>query len=87
VKKEHFFDQMRREHRTRQADNPLNMAKRGAKTDTRLHSYSVRIVEKWNSLLDSLNNMEKADAFKGALRKANANENLKRGGKIPKCEY
>jgi hypothetical protein len=47
VKKENFFDEMQREHRTRQADNPLNMAKRRAKTDTRLHSYSVRVVEKW----------------------------------------
>jgi hypothetical protein len=66
---------MRREHRTRQADNPLNMANRRAKTDTRLHSYSVREVEKWNSLPDSLQNMEKVDAFKRAQSKANANEN------------
>jgi hypothetical protein len=66
---------MRREHRTRQADNPLNKAKRRAKTDTRLHSYSERVVEKWNSLSDSLKNMEKVDAFKRALRRANANKN------------
>ncbi len=61
MKKENFFDEMRREHRTRQADNPLNMAKRRANTDTRLHSYLVGVVEKWNSLPDSLKNMEKVD--------------------------
>jgi hypothetical protein len=66
---------MRREHRTRQPDNPLNMAKRRANTDTRLHSYTVGVVEKWNSLPDLLKNMEKVDSLKRALHKANANEN------------
>ncbi len=65
---------MRREHRTGQADNPWNNARIGAKTNSRLHSYSVRVVEKWNSLPDSRKSMEKVDAFKRALRKVNANE-------------
>jgi hypothetical protein len=75
VKKENFFYEMRREHRTRQADNPLNMAKRGAKIDTRLYSYSVRLAEKWNSLQDLLKNMEKVDTFKRAPCEVNAYEN------------
>jgi hypothetical protein len=59
VKKEDFFKGMGREHRTKQAGNPWIMARRGAKTDTRLHSYSVRVAEKWNSLPASLKSMEK----------------------------
>jgi hypothetical protein len=35
------------------------MARRGAKTDVRLHSYTVRMVEKWNGLIDSKKYREK----------------------------
>ncbi len=84
--KKNFYDEMRREHRTRQSDNPSNMARREARKDTRLNSchYSVRVVEKWNNLPDSLKSMEKVDVFKRALCEVNANENKKGGLKIPK---
>jgi hypothetical protein len=46
VKNKDFLGGMARVHRTRQAGYPWNMARRGARTDIRLNSYSVRVVEK-----------------------------------------
>jgi hypothetical protein len=69
VRKETLFTRVSRLQRTRQAENPLNMVRKGPRTDIRQNSYSARLVEKWNSLPGEVKSLEKPDAFRRALRR------------------
>jgi hypothetical protein len=69
VREETLFTRVSRLQRTRQAENPLNMVRKGSRTDIRQNSYSVRVVEKWNSLPGEVKSLEKPDAFRRALRR------------------
>ncbi len=56
--------------RTRMAADPANLRKTFARTDSRKYFFSVRAVEKWNSLPGDVKQAPNHKAFKKALNKA-----------------
>ena len=51
---------------TRSTSGHLNLERREAKSDVRLHQFSVRVVPSWNSLPDIVKKQETLNSFKNA---------------------
>jgi hypothetical protein len=54
--------------RTRMAAGHDNLMTRQARTDIRKNSFSVRVVQKWNALLDEIKQSRSAEVFKNKLK-------------------
>jgi len=54
--------------RTRQTAGPRALAGQFARTDVRKYSFSVRVVESWNTLPDGVRGAENQEAFKNQLK-------------------
>jgi hypothetical protein len=64
-----LFTKINRETaRTRLAAGHDNLVIKQARTDVRKHSFSVRVVQKWNGLPDAINQSRNADMFKNRLK-------------------
>jgi hypothetical protein len=57
------------QHTKHQSANPRNLTKKQAKTDPRLHSSGLRVVEELNALSDDIKSLEKIKTFKCHLRR------------------
>ncbi len=54
---------------TRQAADPLNVKIPAARLDLRKNFFSVRVCDKWNSLLSEIKNSENVKIFKTSYRR------------------
>jgi hypothetical protein len=86
VKEETLIMRMSSLQRTRQAENPWNMARKGSRTDIRQNSYSVRVVEKWNSLPREMKRFETRMPFDKHCGEEPNIKVWKDGWKYQKCE-
>ena len=51
---------------TRQSSNPWNLSTGTGNNDVRLNFFSIRVVEQWNSLPDSVKSAETMNSFKNS---------------------
>jgi hypothetical protein len=58
---------------TRNASNQWNLARKNARTDVRLQSFGLRVVEEWNSLPEETKKLDKLPSFKLQLRRGREN--------------
>jgi hypothetical protein len=65
---EQIFGRRRENQYTRQSANPWNLTRKQARTDPRLHSFGLRVVEEWNALLDHIKSLGKVHEFQTQLR-------------------
>jgi hypothetical protein len=65
---EQIFGRRRENQYTRQSANPWNLTKKQARTDPRLHSFGLRVVEEWNALPDHIKSLGKVHEFQTQLR-------------------
>ncbi len=68
VEPEQIFVRRREDQYTTQSAKPWNLTRKWARTDPRLHSFGLWVVEKWNALPDHIKSLEKVHAFQTQLR-------------------
>jgi hypothetical protein len=69
VRSELLFERMSHTAGTRLAADPWNLKGKKSKKDVRAHSFSQRVVEKWNSLPAEIKSLNTPTAFKNTLRR------------------
>jgi hypothetical protein len=55
-------------HHRRQSSNPWNLTQKSARTDPRLHTFRLRVIDDWNALSYDVKTLEKLNVFKSKLR-------------------
>ena len=64
-----LFTRVSHTARTRNAADTMNLQKERARKDVRMNSFSIRIVDHWNSIPEKVKASERAEAFKSYLKR------------------